>query len=376
MIKSNKTNKIALLLNTVHGGGAERVMLSLADSWAEKGIHVDLILGKLEGHYQHLLTDKYNTIVLDKRLRGLLPALIKYLNNNEPDILLSTLYPVNNIAVLAGKLSRAKTKIILREANSPVAKLKYSGSWVFQVLIGVVSRLNYPLADGFISVSKGLRKEMIQFYNIRPEKIAVIYNPVAHPSLDQQAQATVSHPMITDNAPLILGMGRVVPQKDFVTLIRAFSIVQKTLPCKLIIVGDTEADQVYYQSLLTLIQSLNLEHDIDFIGFQKNPFTFLAQSKVFVLSSIYEGLPGVLIQAMALGCQLVSTDCPYGPREILAAGKYGKLVPVGDHKAMAKAIIESIRAPSDSLDNKEWSQQFGVQQADEYLKFLNFVLSN
>jgi glycosyltransferase involved in cell wall biosynthesis len=141
-------------------------------------------------------------------------------------------------------------------------------------------------------------------------------------------------------------------------------------------VGETGGDPAYYQSLLTLVQSLNLEQDVNFIGFQKNPFAFLAKSKVFVLSSIYEGLPGVLIQALALGCQLVSTDCQHGPREILDNGKYGKLVPVRNHEAMAKAIIDSINGPNDQSGKKEWSQKFGIKQADEYLKFLNFVISH
>ncbi|MFT7602503.1 MAG: glycosyltransferase involved in cell wall biosynthesis [Saprospiraceae bacterium] len=372
MKRNAKINKIALLLYGLHGGGAERIMVTLANEWVRQGIAVDFLVGIMEGPYQTLLHKDLNIFVFNKRIKGLLPHVIQYLNQHQPDILLSTIQPVNVIAALAGKCSHAKTKIVLREANSPGQKLVYRKGFLSKLYFRLLPRFSYPFADGYVSVSEGLRQEMIQFYNMDGYKIRTIYNPVVNNELYELAQMPIDHPVLQGEEDIIMAMGRVVPQKDFITLIRAFALVRKKRNCKLIILGKTDFDQTYYDSLLELARDLGVEENIHFIGFQTNPFAFLKRASVYVLSSRFEGLPGALIQALALGCRVVSTDCEHGPSEILKKGEYGILVPIGKPEAMANAIEKSFTLPQ--IDMTEIIQSYhhskGTQEYLDYFESL------
>ncbi|MFT4664323.1 MAG: glycosyltransferase involved in cell wall biosynthesis [Polaribacter sp.] len=374
MNRTAKINKIALLLYGLHGGGAERVMLTLANAWAKQGIQVDFLLGLMEGPYQDMLGKDLNIFVFNKRIKKLLPPVVKYLNKHQPDILLSTLQPVNTMAALAGKISSAKTKIVLREANSPTQKLKVRKGRGVKFYFGHLPRFAYPFAQGYVSVSEGLKKEMTQFYSLPNQKIRTIYNPVVNDDLYRMAQSPVDHPAMKTEEKIILAIGRVVPQKDFATLIKAFAQVKKTNNCRLVILGDRSANSSYYQSMITLAKQLDVQDSIYYIDFQRNPFAFLKRADVFVLSSKFEGLPGALIQALACECQVVSTDCPHGPLEILQNGAYGSLVAMEDHNSMAAAITQRLINPDHSLDFGEITKRFnhtnGVQEYLDYFKTL------
>jgi glycosyltransferase involved in cell wall biosynthesis len=193
----------------------------------------------------------------------------------------------------------------------------------------------YPLADGIVTVSRGVAEDLAAYAGIPLERIRVIYNPVVSEGLLQAARQPIRHPLFVDNqCPLILGAGRLTEQKDFFTLIKAFDIVRRKIPSRLVILGDGEERS----NLENLIRSRGLQDMVDLPGFEINPFAFMKRASVFVLSSKWEGLPNVLIQALICGCPVVSTDCLSGPAEILKGGEYGHLVPVGDVEAIAVAI--------------------------------------
>jgi glycosyltransferase involved in cell wall biosynthesis len=186
-----------------------------------------------------------------------------------------------------------------------------------------------------------------------------------------KASEPVSHPWFTPGQPpVILGVGRLTPQKDFPTLLRAFALVRRQRPARLVIVGEgrTEAKE----ALLRLAIELGCPDDVSLPGFTHNPFCFMANASVFVLSSLHEGLPGVLIQALACGVPVVSTDCPSGPREILEGGRHGRLVALGDFAAMADAITEALERPGDGAARMARGRQFSVERAvDRYLGLLS-----
>jgi glycosyltransferase involved in cell wall biosynthesis len=193
----------------------------------------------------------------------------------------------------------------------------------------------YPWADGIVAVSKGVADNLSEMTGFPRERITVIYNPIVTPELQEQVQTSLTHPWLESNQPpVVLAAGRLRPQKDFATLIQAFALVRRKQCARLLILGEGPERP----ALETLIKNLGLEQDARLLGFVANPYPFMRRASLFVLSSKWEGLPGVLIEAMYCGVPLVSTNCPSGPQEILQDGKYGQLVPVGDATALARAI--------------------------------------
>jgi glycosyltransferase involved in cell wall biosynthesis len=347
--------RVAIFFHDLGIGGAERVMLQLAQGFSETGHPVDLVLARAEGP---LLSEvPLGAQVIDLKTRNplwMFIKLIRYLRAERPSVLLSPFEVTSVIAILAKKMSSVSTKIVIR-VSVHISRNKRTTKWKKILEQIVVSRL-YPLADGIITVSDGVAKDLASYTEIPVDHIKVIYNPVISDQLLQAAEQSVNHRFFTEGQyPVILGAGRLAEQKDFRTLIKAFDILRKKIPSRLIILGDGEERP----SLEELIRSSGLQDLVDLPGFDTNPFAFMKKASVFVLSSKWEGLPGVLIQALACGCPVVSTDCLSGPSEILKGGEYGHLVPVGDVDAMAKAmeaiLMADIRKPP-----KSWLEQFTI----------------
>jgi len=225
----------------------------------------------------------------------------------------------------------------------------------------------YPWADGIITVSRKVADDLAEYAGISPSKIHTIYNPVITPELLVMSGENSAHPWFQPGeTPVILGVGRLTEQKDFKTLIMAFSILRQELEVRLVILGEGEKRL----ELETLSQTLGVAHDIDLPGYVENPYSYMHQAGVFVLSSSWEGLPTVLIEALACGCPVVSTDCPGGISEILSNGTYGEIVPVGDPQAMANAIGRAIKGGKINIE-AGWLEQFSlekiVEQTIEYI---------
>lgn len=351
---------IAFFLVNLSGGGAEKVMLSLAGGFAKQGLKVDVVVAILEGEYLSLISPNVRLIDLNSaRLINSLPTLVKYLQQNRPKVLISALEDPNTIAIIARQLAGVSTAVILTVHNH-LSRISHQSSSLKGKLIPLFVRLFFPLADGVVAVSQGVAKDAAKMSNLPLARIKTIYNPIFTNDLLAKFNEQVHHPWFAENQPpVILGVGRLTKQKDFPTLIRAFALVRQECSAKLMILGQGED----LQSLQVLIQSLELEEYITFPGFVSNPYAYMEKSALVVLSSIFEGFGNVIVEAMIAGTPVVSTDCESGPAEILADGKYGELVPVGDIPALAAAMINTLKNPLSAELLKKRGQEFSLESA-------------
>ncbi|MGC9504486.1 glycosyltransferase [Baaleninema sp.] len=356
---------IALFLSYLGGGGAERVTLNLARGLLDRGFNVDVVLGKAWGPHLSKIPPNVRLVDLNAgRTATMLPALVAYLNRERPAALLSAMHYANEVAIAAKYLSRSSTRILVSEHNT-VSKSFRNLKGFKRFAIPFAVRYLYPLADEVVTVSQGAAQALAQASGL--DRVRVVYNPVITPKLRDRAREAIEHPWFQPGEPpVFLGVGKLEAQKDFPNLIRAFAKVRQQQPCRLGILGWGP----HRDALEALISQLHLEEDAALLGYADNPYTYMARSKAFVLSSAWEGLPTVLIEALALGLPVVSTDCPSGPAEILDGGKYGSLVPVGDSDALAEAMTEVLAGHHQSAP-ADWLDQFTNKSAVEaYLKLM------
>lgn len=332
-------DRITLFLPSLRGGGAERVMVDLARGFSKRSVNVDLVLAKAEGPYLSEVPAGVRVVDLRAcRVLLALPALVRYLRQERPMAMLTTLCHANIVAVWARCLAGVSTRVVVREANTESLSSANAQSLRGRIMPFLTRRF-YPWADAVVAVSKGVAEDLIQNIGLPAWKVQVIYNPVITPDLFAKAEEPLEHPWFAaGEPPVILGVGRLTKQKDFATLISAFSLLHKERAARLIILGEGEDRP----KLETQVRGLRLEQDVELPGFVNNPFKYMKRAAVFVLSSRWEGLPNTLIQALSLGTPIVSTDCPSGPAEILEGGKWGRLVPVGDVTALARAIVDTL----------------------------------
>ena len=366
---SNKTSRITIFLGFFGGGGIERITANLAHGFVKSGIEIDLLHTNQESPHLWRLPSETRIINLKTATTyKTLPGIVSYLRQESPSAFLSASHFMNEISLLAKIISSSQTRLIVAEHNH-LSKTT-SNATLRDRLAPVFSRLLYPWADGIVAVSDGVAKDLAQTAHLPLDKIQTIYNPVITKEILAGAKEPVEHPWLTaKECPVILGVGKLEAQKDFPNLIRAFAQVRAVQEARLIILGwgpDRE-------KLEALIKEMNLEEYVDLPGYTQNPYAYMANASVFVLSSAWEGLPTVLIEAMALGTPVVSTDCESGPSEILANGKYGHLVPVSDSKALGDAILQVLSGNSKSVDSS-WLEQFTLETATQkYLNILGFA---
>jgi glycosyltransferase involved in cell wall biosynthesis len=326
--------KLALYLPSLRGGGAERVTVKLAHGLAERGVAVDLVLAKAEGPF--LAEARAHARVIDlgaRRVIASLPQLVEYFRREKPDTMMSVMGHANIVALWAKRIARVPTRLVISERNTWQADLhsKVSRERVFLLL----KRRFYPWADGIVAVSDGVAEQLSRTARLPRGRITVIYNPVVRPQLTNKARQALEDPWLVPNEPpVVLAVGRLTRQKDYPTLLRAFASLRERRQARLLILGEGEVRA----ELERLVRNMGMEQDVRLPGYIANPYAYMARAGVFVLSSAWEGLPGVLIEAMACGCPVVSTDCPSGPVEILDGGRFGRLVAVGDAPGMATAI--------------------------------------
>jgi len=375
MVKNNDNQPhIAFYLHGLYGGGAERVIVNLANNFAQQGIKVDIVVNYLKGPYVSQVSSEVRLVNLKaSRLRdGFgLPQLIKYLKNEEPCALLATTHYSTERAIIAKKLAKVSTKVVVREANtlSSLSQNERRLRWRF---MASATKIIYPFADDIIAVCEGVADDLTEMTGINREKITVIYNPSITPTVLKKSEETIDHPWFkTGQPPVILGIGRLTKQKDFPTLIKAFAEVKKVKNARLMILG--EARDKVDREINILIKHLGLEEDVALVGFVENPYPYIAYSTVFVSSSRWEGLSNVLIEAMALKAPLVATDCPGGSAEILGHGKYGELVAVADSCAMAQAILKVLDNSIKPVEST-WLDKFKMETVSK--KYLKILLAN
>lgn len=335
-------DKIALFMPSFRRGGAERVMVNLARAFAGQGLDVDVVVAQNEGPSASLDSQGLNVVDLrSRRLLSSLPGLVRYLKRESPRVMLSALPHVNVIAVLARALARTPTRVVLSEhVNASVSAAQ--ASRLRARALPFFMRLAYPQADAIVAVSDGVADDLATFIRVDRARITRIYNPIVSPRLLELAGATVEHPWFAPGQPpVVLGAGRLTLQKDFANLLRAFAAIRSRRPARLVLLGEGNERR----NLESLAEELGVRADFALLGDVDNPFRYMARAAVFVLSSRWEGFGNVLVEAMACGTPVVSTDCPSGPGEILEGGRYGTLVAVAEPAALAQAIEAQLDSP-------------------------------
>lgn len=341
-------------------------MVNFSNGLVKRGIQVDSLARSADGPFRSLLSDQVNIITLGHGMLRSIPKLRKYLRNSRPDILFSSQAHINLAAILSKLANPTPTRIVIREATTPSIYAKHLASWKKKFIMFMCRRL-FKRADHVIGVSDDSREDCISYYGLNPDRITRIYSNLITEEDYNKANEPLEHPWFQDDSRVIISMGRIMPVKGFENLLRAFSMVRKNFNCRLMIVGETSRDTDYFDSIQKLVAELEIAPDVDFVGFQNNPFPYLKNSEVYVLSSKFEGLPGALVQGMAMGCKLISTRCKSGPREILADGKRGQLVPVGDSNALATAIEDVLNQEHDRTLGKKWAAEFSEEVSLERL---------
>lgn len=361
---------VAVLLNDLALGGAERVMITLCNAMALRGIRCQMLLRKKKGPLLGELSDSVEVVLLPASARWRwrravaklavgspelgsylrerqppgfvrrIPALQNYLRREQPDALLSTLTGNNLLAVWAAELAKVPTRIILREAINLRADYNQDKR-ALPDQPPVLLREWYPRADGIVCVSQGVEQDLQALVGGGLANTQTIYNPLDINKITALSEPDPFHPWLEANdGDCIVALGRLEPQKDYATLLRAFAKLNAERPARLIILGEGSQREM----LTALASELGVATRVDLHGVVENPFQFLARADLYVMSSAYEGCPNALMEAMACRCRVVSTDCPSGPRELLSDGEVGPLAPVGDAEGLAAAMASALAA--------------------------------
>ncbi|MCP5315572.1 MAG: glycosyltransferase [Chromatiaceae bacterium] len=339
-------NRIACFFSTSGHSGVDRAARHLIPALARRGYDVDLL--KVRRHGPHLDCEHGEcppgVAIVDLGSRhtyGSLGAVVRYLRRTQPAVLLADKDRVNRTALLARLLSRQNTRLILSSGTTISIDLATRGALERWVQRNSMGRL-YPLADRVIVTSAGVADDMACYTGLDRQLISVVPSPVVPETLFENRQHPPDHPWFGDpQRPLILSVGELCARKGFDVLLKAFARVRATRPCRLMILGRGNARD----RLLALAGELGVSEDFALPGFVRAPYAWMAHANLFAFTSRWEGLGFVIIEALAVGTPVVATDCPSGPREILANGSYGELVAVDDDAALARAMLATLDAP-------------------------------
>lgn len=361
--------KVAFFMPSLHGGGAERMFVRNASYLASRGHEVDLVLLNMGAmRYLDELSEAVRMIDLEvPRLWTGLPAFRRYLLRRRPHVVISAMPLANGIAAWARKLVGPSFSLILTERNAVSMAFGDLDVPRYRPLMWAI-RASYRFADALVGISSGVADRLRQVPGVASRKVHVIRNPAWRPELAELAREPIEHPWLSgSDIPVLIAIGRLEKQKDFATLLRAFAGVRRLRPARLVLLGEGSLRPLLQQ----LAEELGVVDDLSMPGFVSNPFAYLSRASVFVLSSTHEGFGNVLVEAMACGTPVVSTDCPSGPSEVLEAGRYGPLVPVGDAEALAAAIAAQLDHPTPSDQLRTRSSAFTIEASgDAYLKLI------
>ena len=291
-----------------------------------------------------------------------LPALAGWLRREEPDALVSADHWPNFTAVLARALAGGGTRLLLTQRVPLSVRARQNQP------LGLLARALYPRADLLVGVSRAMSEDLARELPGARSRIRTLYNPVVTPDFTERAARRPDHPWLTgEGPPVVLSVGRLTRQKDYPTLLRAFAALRRERPLRLVILGEgPERD-----ALQELATELGVAEDVDLAGFVDDALPYLSAASAFALTSEWEGLPAVLIEALFCGCPVVSTDCPTGPDEILEGGKHGRLIPIGDVEALRSALAVTLDEPVDRERLRQRARQFDLASAvDGYLDAL------
>ncbi len=362
--------RIAIFLATSGHSGVDRVMANLIAEFSARDVKIDLL--RIKNHGPYIVPSSKNVRIVrlgTSHVNTSLPPLVRYLKRERPQALLTDKDRVNRLALWARRLAGVPTRVVVRIGTTVSKNLERRSPWARWSQYHSM-RWFYPWADAIVVPSRGAALDLANIAGIPLDRIRVVPNPIVTPKLFKLAEQTVTYDgLMPSNEPVILGVGELCARKDFTTLIKAFSKVRQSRPCRLLILGEGRQRS----RLEALITQLGLEDDVVMPGFVKNPYAYMAKANLMVLSSNCEGFGNVLAEALAIALPVVSTDCPSGPREILQDGRFGTLVPVGDANALARAILTTLDNPMDAELLKSAAKPFSVAaSASQYLVALGF----
>jgi glycosyltransferase involved in cell wall biosynthesis len=367
-------SRVCIYINTFGDGGVERMLVNLARGLNHHGVEVDFIINHSQAPYLDQLPKAVRLIEFQTRKPKLrLQKLLAYLDEYQPDAMISAKTKDDRVALAAKQQTQAKTRFFLRPGTALSERLRARRTnplkrWLtyrrFKQL--------FNQADGIIAVSQGVADDVVRITGVDPSRISVVRNPNITPEFYQLAAQALDHPWLEPGQPpVLIGMGGLRRQKDFPSLLRAFAQVAQERPCRLMILGSGHKQE----ELLKLADSLGVADRVQLPGFIDNPYAYLSRAALFVLSSLWEGSPNVLTESLALGIPVVATDCPSGPYEITQGGKYGQLVPVGDVAAMSRAIRETLDNPPDPTWLKTAVEEYTMERsAQSYLAVMGLEL--
>lgn len=362
---------LVIYLPDLAGGGTERMHVNLAPHFLAAGMRVTFLLDRRSGPLLDKVPEGAEVHVLGaSRQVAAIPKLVDYLRTNQVDFLISNMEHGNVISIWARKLASVATRIIVAQHCSFRDQVS-RGNWKFKIMPMLYRRM-LPKADAIVCVSNGVAAEIADVCGLGLSRINVIYNGAVTAELRQAAEQPVDHPWFSQGEPVLVAAGRLVELKDYPTLLRAFATLVKNRPARLIILGDGPLRN----SLGNLARELGVADRVDLAGFVANPMPFMRNAAAFVLTSRAEGFGNVLVEAMACGTPVVSTDCPHGPAEILDYGRFGRLTPPGDPDALAAAILATLDAPLPAAQLEERAAVFSIRQCVlDYLALFSDLLA-
>lgn len=347
--------KIAFFISSLQGGGAEKVVLEIANNLPQDKYEPTILIHRAKENAPipspHVAVVNFNR----QKVRKVFFKLVEYLKKEKPDILYSALWYMNFVAIIAVKVARVDTKVVASVHNNPVLMTQNDN---FGWIIPFATRFLYNLSDSVVGVSQGVIDELKKLH-VREDKLSVIYNPVVSAELKEKSKSSATYRWFGQGYPLICAIGRLSKQKGYPTLLQAMpQILEKYPDAKLLILGEGE-DEL---SLKTMIGELGISESVDLLGFKTNPYAYLSQCDCFVLPSLWEGFGIVIVEAMACGVPVVSTDCPFGPAEIITHEENGLLVEVDNPKLLADAINRVLG--DDQLQHK--LSENGLKKAEDF----------
>lgn len=381
-------HRVALFLNALPAGGAERNLLALARGLGARGYPVEWVLAERRG----ALLDEWPPalpcrelakaswiasadalarlpVSTRHRLAALrwaarnplaraVPGLAAYLRHTRPSVLVTTLPKNALVALWARELVGFPRRLVVREANAFSLEAGKAGARKAALLTDL-ARAWYPRADHIVAVSRGVATDLCSALGLAADRVTAIHNAVDAEAIARQAAEPLDDPWFRAGAPpVLLSVGRLSLQKDHATLLRAFAALRRERSARLVVLGEGPRRA----ALEELARELGVEHDVRLPGWVANPHRFTARAAVFVLSSAWEGFPNVLVEALACGCPVVSTDCPHGPAEILDGGVFGGLCPSGDAPALARALATALEAPPEPARLRTRARDFSPER--------------
>lgn len=327
--------RLLIILHDLGAGGAEKMMARLAGALVEAGNDVTLLMLTGGGVNTTLVDPRVKQVALNSaRTASAVPALARFLRNNRFDAQLAALTHVNVVAIAAAALSGSLTRLHVSERNAFSRDRHVNPAWSVRIAYHLAPLLYRLIPNPVICVSRGVAQDLVDTTMARPADVTVADNPVLDNDFRHKPPAAARHPwLVAKTAPVIVGVGRLAAQKGFDTLIAALAKLPDRR-VRLIIFGEGTLRQALTEQAATL----GVAERVDLPGYARDPQAEIAAADCFVLSSRFEGSPNALVEALATGTPVVSTQCPYGPQEILAHGAVAPLVAVDDADALAQAI--------------------------------------